>query len=72
MSKIIIVLTALFLSGLSVAVASPIQTAKGIQGLGEGFILVQAKEKKQKQKKETKPKSGSGMDMKGMPPGHKM
>lgn len=72
MSKIFIAFTALFLSGLSVSMASPAQMAQGIQGVSEGFVLAQAKEKKQKKKKETKPKSGSGMDMKGMPPGHKM
>lgn len=79
MHKAAVLATALIFGGSSLAFAMPASVgAAGRFFTGpESSVTLVAKNKAQAQKKAKKPrkkgsKSGGGMNMKGMPPGHKM
>lgn len=78
MRKTVLLATALMFTGANLAFAlpaAPVGTAgQGLSALSDGEITLVTDNKKAKKAKKSSKKSdgGGGMNMKGMPPGHKM
>lgn len=73
MHRATILATALVFAGANLAFALPVSTGAG-QGLSasDGSVTLVRNTKKSKKAKKSSNSGGGGMDMQGMPPGHKM
>jgi hypothetical protein len=73
MRKSALLATALIFAGANLAFAFPVPTNSG-QGISssDGSITLVRDTKKSKKAKKSSTSGGGGMNMQGMPPGHKM
>ena len=72
MLKVALLATALAFAGTNLAVALPGPAAAVGVAAASGDVLTPVREKKKAKKAKKASKSGGGMNMQGMPPGHKM
>ena len=75
MRKTVLLASALIFMGANVATAlptAPVGAGQGLSAVSDDMITFVSDKKKGKKAKKSSKKSGGGMDMRNMPPGHKM